>query len=176
VTDALPLIAAAAVTVIVFIVAFSRAVNPRVGGGLAGLTRGTTSTTIAAIVALLVVIAMVPLVGGLTSDAVDRLLLPGGIFVALGGAFIIARQYPPGWASFIAAIVLVACVWVGALSLYLACDLGWQDMTLDDIATGGTSAGDVIRIVLIAGTIVAPLPGLLIGIMARRPEPEMPPA
>lgn len=168
------LILAVIVTCIAFIIAFSRVLDPEMGGGLRGLVRSITRRTLMIIAALLALMAALPWVGGLVSDDVDAILVPGGILVAMAGTFVVARQFPQGWSSFVAVVVLIACVWVGAYSLYLASAAGWQDMTLDDVGGGdGEPPWTIIGIIGI-GTIVAPLPGLLIGIIARRPAPETP--
>lgn len=163
-------IAGLIVTCIAFVVAFSRILDPEMGGGLRGLWRAITQKALATVAATWLVMAILPWVGGLVSDDVDGLLIAAGIVLAMAGAFLVAWQFPSGWSSFVAVLVLLGCVWVAGYSLYMAHDLGWQDMSLDDIDGQDQSPGFIIGLAVVIGTIVAPLPGLLIGLLARRPS------
>jgi hypothetical protein len=176
VIDTIPFVLGLIVTCIAFVVAFSRLLDPEMGGGLRGLLRSITPRVVASAAVAWLLMATLPWVGGLVSDRVDGFLVAAGILLGMAGAFVVARQFPPGWSSFVAVLVLVGCVWVGGYALYIACASGWQDMSVEDIGGGDGEPPWTVIAILAIGTIVAPLPGLLIGILARRPTPKSPSA
>jgi hypothetical protein len=66
-----------------------------------------------------------------------------------------------------ATAVLVTCLWVGGIMTILAHVWEWQDLSPDDIDGQDQGPGFGIMLGILFGTLVAPIPGILLGRLSQ---------
>lgn len=101
-------------------------------------------------------------------DGTSQGALIGLLLVGLGGTFVAARQLPLDWATVSAPVILMACVWVGVASLYVAYRIGWQGLEWEVDEPGDIGDPRIgLALLLFFGTLAAPIPGLVIGFFSQ---------
>ena len=115
------------------------------------------------------VMAAIPWLGAMLemNDLTRPGIFFGGMGLAIGGTFLAMRFLPPGWSALFAPVLLVCCIWAVAGSAAAMYKAGWQGLEWEppDDGLDGTSAD--IFLGTFVGTVIAPVPGLVIGFLSQ---------
>ena len=145
-------------------VAFER----RGGGGWRSLWSREARPALAMVVLVFLYTAAVPFAAPVAGGGAETGLKLSLLVVAPAGAYFAARRLRQGWAVLGSVSVLVGSVWLFAMSTLKAYQWGWHGLDVRDIRSDDISEEVGMAMVMVIGTALVLLPGVVIGMLAAR--------